>query len=144
MILNKNIIKKKNINVHIVCPEEVHTILSTQSLDMILINLISNATDAMQENGELTIAVTKNEGSFEIEVKDTGAGIDPGIIEEIFNPFFTTKGGSGGTGLGLYIVYNEVKKMNGEITVESTVGEGTCFSLTLPLMEADENDKENE
>lgn len=144
MILNKNIIKKKNINVHIVCPEEVHTILLTQSLDMILINLISNATDAMQENGELTIAVTKNEGSFEIEVKDTGAGIDPGIIEEIFNPFFTTKGGSGGTGLGLYIVYNEVKKMNGEITVESTVGEGTCFSLTLPLMEADENDKENE
>lgn len=138
-VLNKNILNKKNINLHITCPEPVSAYLPVQSLDMILINLISNATDAMTENGDLTINVIKYAKRFEIEVRDTGTGIDENVLEEIFNPFFTTKGSSGGTGLGLYIVYNEVQKINGEITVESTLGRGACFKITLPLNNAFDN-----
>ena len=54
------------------------------------------------------------------------------MLKDIFNPFFTTKLHEGGSGLGLYIVYNEVQKMGGTITAESTVGEGTVFTVTIP------------
>ena len=108
---------------------------------MILINLISNATDAMSENGSLTIRVIRYQESFEIDVEDTGCGIEEDILQDIFNPFFTTKGNKKGNGLGLYIVYNEVNKLNGTIEVESKVGEGTKFKLILPLSE-EESGKE--
>ena len=68
-----------------------------------------------------------------VSVADTGSGINGPDIDEIFNPFFTTKGDCGGTGLGLYIVYNEISKLNGTVDVESRPGEGTVFRLTLPL-----------
>lgn len=108
-----------------------------ESLDMILINLISNATDAMNESGKLTIIIIKNKDTFTIEVQDTGMGIEEDVLQDIFNPFFTTKGNNKGNGLGLYIVYNETNKMNGTIEVESKVGEGSKFKLTLPLEETD-------
>ena len=96
---------------------------------MILINLIQNATDAMKENGNLTIKVLKYDETFEIDVQDTGTGIEEDILQEIFNPFFTTKGNNKGNGLGLYIVYNETDKLNGKIEVQSRVGEGSVFRL---------------
>lgn len=133
--LNYNILKKKNIDLEVICDDEVRTYLAVESLDMILINLISNATDAMSENGSLIIRVTRYQETFEIDVEDTGTGIEEDILQDIFNPFFTTKGNKKGNGLGLYIVYNEVNKLNGEIEVESKVGEGTKFKLTLPLTE---------
>ena len=74
-----------------------------------------------------------------ISVRDTGCGIAPEALEEIYNPFYTTKG-TNGTGLGLYIVYNEVEKLNGDIRVTSRQEEGTEFTLILPVMgEAEEN-----
>lgn len=133
VVLNRNILSKKNINLSIICPEPVEAYLPVESLDMILINLISNATDAMTDNGSLTISVIKHQDQFSIEVLDTGCGIEEGILQDIFNPFFTTKGSTHGTGLGLYIVYNEVQKMNGTITVESKQGDGACFRLQLPF-----------
>ncbi|MCF0143686.1 MAG: HAMP domain-containing histidine kinase, partial [Firmicutes bacterium] len=83
----------------------------------------------------ITIDIIKRPVDFDIVVTDTGSGISPENIDEIFNPFFTTKGDSGGTGLGLYIVYNEVSKMNGRINVTSEVGKGTQFVVTLPIEE---------
>lgn len=142
MTLNQSILKKKKIQLSVVCDEPVETFLAVQSLDMILINLVSNAIDAMQDNGNLCITVIKYRKEFEIEVQDSGAGIEKTVLEEIFNPFFTTKGSSGGTGLGLYIVYNEVKKMNGEISVDSTLGKGSRFKLIFPLDDG-ENAKED-
>ena len=133
--LNYNILKKKNIDLEVICDEDIWTYLAVESLDMILINLISNATDAMSENGSLTIRVIRYQESFEIDVEDTGCGIEEDILQDIFNPFFTTKGNKKGNGLGLYIVYNEVNKLNGTIEVESKVGEGTKFKLILPLSE---------
>ena len=139
--LNYNILKKKNIDLEVICDEDIWTYLAVESLDMILINLISNATDAMSENGSLTIRVIRYQESFEIDVEDTGCGIEEDILQDIFNPFFTTKGNKKGNGLGLYIVYNEVNKLNGTIEVESKVGEGTKFKLILPLSE-EESGKE--
>lgn len=134
--LNRNILKKKNINLDIICSEPVKTFIQVESLDMILINLIQNATDAMKENGNLTIKVLKYDETFEIDVQDTGTGIEEDILQEIFNPFFTTKGNNKGNGLGLYIVYNETGKLNGKIEVQSKVGEGSVFRLNLPLRDS--------
>ena len=89
----------------------------------------------MSDNGSLRINVFKYADSFEIDVEDTGTGIEEDILQDIFNPFFTTKGNKKGNGLGLYIVYNEVNKLNGTIEVESKPGEGSKFRLTLPLTE---------
>ena len=134
--LNRNILKKKNIHLDIICSEPVKTFIQTESLDIILINLIQNATDAMKENGNLTIKVLKYDETFEIDVKDTGSGIEKDILQEICNPFFTTKGNNEGNGLGLYIVYNETGKLNGNIEVQSRVGEGSVFRLNLPLRDS--------
>lgn len=142
MLLNQSTLKKKNINLKIICPDEVNIFLPVQSLNMILINLISNATDAMDNDGNLTISVLKYDETVEIKVQDTGTGIEQDVLDEIFNPFFTTKEISGGTGLGLYIVYNEVNKINGEISVKSVIGEGTTFKLILPLNNSYNNDRE--
>ena len=131
--LNKTILKKKNINLEIVCTGKVEAFVAVESLDMIIMNLVSNATDAMDEKGNLTITITGDTEHFYIDVEDTGKGIEDDIIGDIFNPFFTTKGDAGGTGLGLYIVYNEINKMNGKINVESKVGLGTKFHITLPV-----------
>jgi signal transduction histidine kinase len=74
-----------------------------------------------------------------ITVSDTGAGIPEEIRANIFNPFFTTKESRKGGGLGLYIVYNEISKLNGKITVESEVGTGTTFTIQLPVKRGGES-----
>ena len=76
-----------------------------------------------------------------MEVTDTGSGIEEDILNDIFNPFFTTKGTTG-TGLGLYIVYNEIQKMNGEIVVNSKVGAGTTFKVVLPVRAEEESNEQ--
>ena len=147
--LNDNILRKKNIKLEITCSEKIETYIRVEAIDMILINLVQNATDAMKENGKLSIKVVKDKQEFEIDVQDTGTGIEEDILQNIFNPFFTTKEGHKGNGLGLYIVYNETGKLDGKIDVRSKVGVGSVFMLTLPLREhrsgeVDDGKKEHE
>lgn len=125
--------RKKGVSFLVNFSEDFSAVLPAESLDMILINLISNAVDAIEDMGEITINVTQLNDRFRVEITDDGVGIKEDIIEEIFNPFFTTKSSAEGNGLGLYIVYNEIDKMNGEIHVDSRVGVGTTFILTLPV-----------
>lgn len=99
-------------------------------LEQVFINLFSNAAEAMNGSGKLTISIDHAGGTASIEVADTGQGIARDDIARIFDPFFTTK--EKGTGLGLSIVYNIIKKHGGTIAVKSTPGEGTNFSLSLP------------
>ncbi len=141
--LNDNVLRKKNIKFNIVCEEKVRTLILVESLNMILINLVQNAVDAMKENGNLLIKVVKYKREFKIEVQDTGTGIEEDILQNIFNPFFTTKEGNKGNGLGLYIVYNETGKLNGKIDVHSEVGVGSVFTLTLPLREDRRGETQN-
>ncbi len=95
------------------------------SLQSVLINLISNSVDAMPDGGRLTISCWIEEGKLIITCNDTGQGMSQSELEKVFNPFFTTKETGEGTGLGLYITYNQIQKMNGQITVESTPDVGT-------------------
>ena len=104
-------------------------------LQQIFLNLINNAIDAIDKDGKVTISTRKqDQNSIQIDVVDNGKGIPQEIIGHIFEPFFTTKdsGEKRGTGLGLFITYGIIKKLGGHISVRSSVGVGTTFSVLLP------------
>lgn len=110
---------------------------STSEIQQVLLNLINNAVDAMAgKGGTLTISSYFDTQGVHISLKDTGHGIPQDDLTRIFDPFFTTKPVGKGTGLGLSICYGIINKMEGEISVSSTVGEGTTFTLLLPLDKA--------
>ena len=103
-----------------------------------LVNMAVNARDAMDGEGQLTIGTEAGVGGdgakvVRVRVSDTGEGINADQVDRIFEPFFTTKEVGKGTGLGLSQVYGFVKQSDGDITVESEVGRGTCLTITLPL-----------
>jgi PAS domain S-box-containing protein len=100
----------------------------------VVVNLLMNAIDACPTDGAVTIRTRADldTGGVEIEVEDTGCGIEPEIRERIFDPFFTTKPVGEGTGLGLSISYGIVQEHGGAIDVESTPGKGSCFRVRLP------------
>lgn len=103
-------------------------------LQQVFINLLNNAADAMDGKGTLTITTRLlNADSVEVRVADTGCGILPENMDKLFTPFFTTKPAGKGTGLGLSIVYGIIKMHQGQIHIQSKVGEGTTFVITLPL-----------
>ena len=104
-----------------------------ERLQQVFINIILNALDAMPQGGTLSIHLEERNGQAIIGIKDTGTGIKPQHLPHIFDPFFTTKGLGKGTGLGLSISYAIVKEHGGQIQVESEVGQGTCFTIYLPL-----------
>jgi PAS domain S-box-containing protein len=113
---------------------EVPPISSTGAAwEEILSNLVFNAVDAMPAGGLLTIA-TRREGDVGVlSVSDTGMGMDAATQRRIFDPFFTTKGPELGTGLGLSTVWGLVQSQGGRIEVQSTTGEGTTFTIRVPL-----------
>ncbi len=99
----------------------------------VLTNLVVNAVQAMPSGGKLTIRTAAANGAVELTVKDSGVGIDASIIDDIFNPFFTTKDVSEGTGLGLSVVHGIVTAHQGTIAVESRPGKGSTFTIRLPV-----------
>jgi two-component system NtrC family sensor kinase len=102
-------------------------------LHQVFTNLMNNAAEAMPEGGELILRTQKGPtpGFVMIEVQDTGTGISEENMKKIFTPFFTTKPIGKGTGLGLAIIYGIVKMHRGQINVDSKVGQGTSFTITL-------------
>ena len=105
-------------------------------LQQIFLNLVNNAIDAIGKDGKVTIKTRKQgQNSIQIDVVDNGKGIPQEIISHIFEPFFTTKDSveKKGTGLGLFITYGIIKKLGGHISVRSSVGVGTTFTVTLPI-----------
>jgi len=102
-------------------------------LTQVWTNLIHNALQAMNNQGELTIKTAENEGNIHVSISDTGPGIPDDIKERIFEPFYTTKPAGEGSGLGLDIVSKIIKKHQGSISVETRPGEGTTFTVTLPI-----------
>ncbi|SIN72893.1 PAS domain S-box-containing protein [Singulisphaera sp. GP187] len=102
-------------------------------VNQVLLNLLSNAIDATDSGGRVTVHTHPVDSGVEIHVTDTGKGIDPAIRHKIFDPFFTTKPVGEGTGLGLSISYGIVRSHGGTIDVESEPGHGTTFIIRLPL-----------
>lgn len=103
-------------------------------LQQILLNIINNAFAAMDDGGHLDIvAALENNSSVSVTIADDGQGIPEAETKHIFEPFFSTKTGQGGTGLGLSITYGLIKELGGDISVWSKTGEGTRFTITLPI-----------
>jgi signal transduction histidine kinase len=130
--INKSVkIFKKSISVNL---PEIYS--DGLAIEQILTNLLINAAQAVEgENSRVELNVVPSDGLLEgvvIEVSDNGCGMDDDTQLEIFNPFFTTKSAVGGTGLGLYVCHNLVRDLGGRLEVESEVGKGSTFRLTLP------------
>jgi PAS domain S-box-containing protein len=106
--------------------------VDAQQIQQVFRNLISNGAEAMPEGGTLEIRAVENkpEGQVVVSVRDTGTGIEPDILPRLFQPLFTTK--ARGIGLGLVVVKNLTEANGGEIAVQSEIGQGTTFSVTLP------------
>jgi signal transduction histidine kinase/ActR/RegA family two-component response regulator len=102
-------------------------------LEQVLLNLAVNARDAMPNGGSVTIATKNLDRAVSLVVSDTGLGMSDEIRDRVFEPFFTTKDPGKGTGLGLSTVYGIVNQSGGTITVDSALGRGTTFTITLPV-----------
>jgi two-component system, NtrC family, sensor kinase len=107
---------------------------SANKLQQVFLNLFLNARDAMPGGGMLEVRTAAHNGSVEVEVADTGAGIPREHIHRIFDPFFTTKANGRGTGLGLSVSYGIIKEHAGKIDVRSTPGKGTSFHVEFPAV----------
>lgn len=108
------------------------TVIDPSHLTQVLANLVSNARDAIDSDGEIVIRVFRGESQVGVEVHDTGAGISGADLDKIFQPFFTTKPVGKGTGLGLATSYGIIKQSGGTLEVRSVLGVGTTFTLLLP------------
>ena len=124
----------RDITVSFEIEPELPTITSDRGqLQQVFLNILNNAVAAVQQGGRIGIELARDgTDRVAVTVVDDGVGIPKEHLERIFEPFFTTKEGSG-TGLGLSITYGIVKKLGGEIRVDSSVGEGTRFTVVLPV-----------
>lgn len=113
---------------------------SPNFLEQVFVNLLTNAFKATGAQGKITVSTNLGDGkNIRIQFTDSGDGIPEDIQERIFDPFFTTSPEGKGTGLGLSISYYIVKQMNGEISVDSILGQGTTFTVTLPVTDGRPN-----
>ena len=135
----------------IVIPEEeIPVLCSDDPIEQIVMNFVLNARDAMPEGGKISLrldAVTSEDVPSSISEKisaeeyaclkviDTGTGMEKEVLEKIFDPFFTTKGAGKGTGLGMSVVYGLVNEIGGAINISSSLGEGTCMEVYIPISE---------
>jgi len=102
-------------------------------LNQVFMNILVNAAHAIEGKGKITITTRSNAGSVILTFLDTGKGISPENLVKIFDPGFTTKGVGVGSGLGLAICYRIVKEHGGRIEVQSELGRGSTFTITLPV-----------
>ncbi|MDO9531734.1 MAG: ATP-binding protein, partial [Deltaproteobacteria bacterium] len=115
-------------------PDLPLTTTDQAQLQQVFLNIINNAIDAIGKDGEITIntRITKN-NEIRVEIHDNGPGIPKEVLQKIFDPFFTTKEVGKGTGLGLSISYSIIEKLGGRIMVASEEGQGTTFTIYLPV-----------
>jgi signal transduction histidine kinase len=125
----------RNITLNLDIPDDLPPLVTDRGkVQQIFLNLINNAFQAVFDGGRITIAATRLDGGkIAVSVSDNGCGISDDDLKRIFEPFFSTKKGSGGTGLGLSITYGLVQRLGGHIGVRSELGKGTTFTVTLPL-----------
>jgi two-component system NtrC family sensor kinase len=103
-------------------------------LKQVFLNIILNAAEAMEGKGTITLTTVSGVRRIKVKVQDTGPGIPPEIMDKLFSPFFTTK--EKGTGLGLAISYGIIEHHLGKIEVETALGKGSTFTVSLPVDQA--------
>ncbi len=102
-------------------------------INQVFMNILINAVQAMPERGKIFITTSLKENFVQISIRDTGTGMSEEVKSRIFEPFFTTKDVGEGIGLGLAISFGVIEQHKGNIAVESVLGKGTEFIITLPL-----------
>jgi two-component system NtrC family sensor kinase len=135
-LIEKQLLKERISLERCLAPELPKVMGSANHLGQVLLNLLTNAREAMPVGGSLRVEsrLGSDGDDIEILIADTGKGIPEEHLEQIFDPFFTTR--EGGTGLGLSISYGIVKEHGGALNVQSEVGKGTTFTITLPSADA--------
>ena len=124
--------KKKQVRVELELQPLPSVTCYPAKINQVIMNLVSNAIDASHEGGTVCVRSSSDAAGVHILVEDHGSGIEPAVRERIFDPFFTTKPVGVGTGLGLSISYGIVSDHGGTIEVDSTLGHGSTFTVTLP------------
>ena len=112
----------------------------TTQLKQVFLNIILNAAQAMEGKGNLVISTIQEKKQIKVKIQDTGPGIPPEIMGKLFNPFFTTK--EKGTGLGLAISYGIIERHSGKIDIETKLGNGSTFIVSLPISSEEEEQGE--
>ena len=116
--------------------DDLRFTFDVHDFQQLLLNLFINAIHAMENGGTLAVRGVRKDSAVNIEVIDSGGGIEPENIGRIFDPFFTTKPTGEGTGLGLWLTYEIVRNYSGDIAVESETGKGSRFIMSFPVQEA--------
>ncbi|MBI5604410.1 MAG: PAS domain S-box protein [Deltaproteobacteria bacterium] len=139
VVENKFNLEKVQVESHL-APDLPPTMADPDKMGQVFMNILMNARQAMERAGIITVSSNWDPETRHIRLsfEDTGSGIPPEILHKIFDPFFTTKPVGMGTGLGLAVSYGIVKDHEGEIRVESTPGEGSRFTVDLPIQEPEE------
>jgi len=134
LLLHEKQLKENDINIAITFAEGLGLVnASKNQLRQVFLNMVANARDAMPTGGTLSVVTGGDAANIYIEVADTGTGIREEHLDKIFDSFFTTKGAVKGVGLGLSVCYGFIKDHGGDIAVNSQEGEGTTFTITLPV-----------
>ncbi|WP_031481246.1 two-component system sensor histidine kinase NtrB [Maridesulfovibrio frigidus] len=133
-LLDHQLRKNKDINLTTELTTPIHHVHGDEAqLKQVILNLMTNAVDAAGDSGEIKLQTFTEGDNVGLRVCDSGCGIPPENIDLLFEPFFTTKSVGHGIGIGLSTCYNIVKDHNGEIVVDSTPEEGSCFTVLLPI-----------
>ncbi len=140
LLLHEKQLKENDINISTTFAEGLDLVnASKNQLRQVFLNMVANARDAMPTGGTLSVVTGGDTATIYVEVSDTGTGIREEHLDKIFDSFFTTKGEVKGVGLGLSVCYGFIKDHGGDIEVKSRVGEGTTFTITLPVHTADDS-----
>jgi len=133
----------RNKNIDFDCEEEVIVSVNSQEIKQVVLNLITNALDSVDPGGQVNIRLCENTDGAELTIEDNGCGMTEEVMQQLFEPFFTTRRNGQGTGLGLSITYRIVQEHGGDLVPSSDgPGCGARFLLTLPRIGKD--DEENE
>lgn len=130
-------LKLRHIDVDLSLSEIPDIFVDPSRMKQILLNMIENSIDAIEKNGCIGITTFCFDNTVTIVIKDTGCGIDSSVMNKIFTPFFTTK--SKGTGLGLHVCRTIIESYNGKISLESSPGMGTIFTISFPVISEAQN-----
>ncbi|SPF54053.1 HAMP domain protein [Candidatus Desulfosporosinus infrequens] len=128
--------RQKQMKIEIYLENGLFILGNENEWQQVVLNLVTNALDASAEGKVIEVKGCRADEKIHFTVKDYGEGISQINLKKAFDPFFTTKGIGQGTGLGLYVSYGIIQKMQGGMVLESTEGQGTCVKITLPLHKA--------
>jgi signal transduction histidine kinase len=134
LTLMRHQMELSNIKIEIQVDSLPLVLANHEQMEQVFMNILTNSWHAMRNGGQLNIHNFKTEDNqIAVQIRDTGVGIAPEILDRIFEPFFTTKAPGEGTGLGLSGSYSILKEHNGEIKIESQLGQGTTVTVFLPM-----------